>query len=63
MVFCGEDGILVEYLNYKALADGICSLIQDEYLRKQMGANARKNIARFSKDTVMKQWCDLFNSL
>jgi glycosyltransferase involved in cell wall biosynthesis len=59
----GEDGILVEYLNYKALADGICSLIQDEYLRKQMGANARKNIARFSKDTVMKQWCDLFNSL
>lgn len=59
----GEDGILVDFLNTKALADGICLLIQDEHLRKQMGANARKNIARFSKDTVMKQWCDLFNSL
>ena len=56
----GEDGLLVEYLNFQALADGICSLIEDEALRKRLGANARKNIRRFSKEDIMNQWEDLF---
>lgn len=59
----GEDGILVEYLNVQALADGICKLIEDEELRKQYGKSARKNILRFSRDIVMKQWEDLFETL
>ena len=59
----GEDGLLVEYLNSQALADGICRLIEDEHLRKRLGENARKNIQRFSKDSVMKQWEDLFDNL
>ena len=58
-----EDGLLVEYLNPQALADGICRLIEDESLRKRLGANARRNVCRFSKDSVMKQWEDLFNEL
>lgn len=59
----GEDGILVEYLNVQALADGICKLIEDEELRKQYGKSARKNILRFSRDIVMKQWEELFETL
>lgn len=59
----GEDGLVVEYLNSQALAEGICHLIEDEPLRKKMGAQARKNILRYSKDVVMKQWVDLFESL
>jgi glycosyltransferase involved in cell wall biosynthesis len=55
-----EDGILVDYLNIQALADGICRLIEDESLRRQLGANARNNILRFSKDKIMKKWDNLF---
>ena len=59
----GEDGLLVEYLNIEALADGICRLIEDKDLRYRLGFNAVKNIKRFSKEIVMKQWDDLFISL
>lgn len=59
----GEDGLLVEYLNPQALADGICRLIEDEAFRKQLGANARRNIQRFSKENVMRQWTALFDTL
>jgi glycosyltransferase involved in cell wall biosynthesis len=59
----GEDGLLVEYLNPQALADGICRLIEDDVLRKQLGAKARDNIQRFSQSAVMHQWDELFNTL
>ena len=59
----GEDGILVEYLNVQALADGICKLIEDEELRKQYGRAARNNILRFSREKVMHQWEDLFETM
>ncbi len=59
----GNDGLVVEYLNSNALADGLCCLIENEPLRKMMGVNARKNIQRYSKDVVMKQWVDLFELL
>lgn len=59
----GEDGLLVEYLNPQALADGICRLIEDDALRKQLGAKARENIQRFSQENVMKQWTELFDTL
>ena len=58
-----EDGFLVEYLNTDEEAEKICQLIEDPQLRKTMGINARKNIRRYERDTVMKQWTDLFESL
>ena len=59
----GEDGLLVDYLNPQALADGICRLIEDETLRRQLGAKARENVMRFSKETVMQQWETLLQEL
>lgn len=59
----GEDGILVEHLNSKALANNICYLIEHPELRKAMGKKAKENIKRFSRDSVMKQWTELFNQL
>lgn len=59
----GEDGILVEYLNSKALAENICKVIEDEQLRKRLGEKAKQNIQRFSQDAIMKQWTDLFEYL
>jgi len=57
----GEDGLLIDYLNVKALADGICCMIENERLRKKMGRNARVNVQRFSKECIMGQWEDLFH--
>ena len=59
----GEDGLLVEYLNPQALADGLCQLIENEDLRKRLGSNARNNILRFSQDTIMGQWDALFHKI
>ena len=59
----GEDGILVEYLNSKALADNICRLIEDKDLRKAMGNKGRRNVLRFSRETIMPQWVKLFESV
>ena len=59
----GEDGLLVDYLNTQALADTICRVIEDKELRLRLGSNAKKNIARYAKENVMKQWTDLFESL
>lgn len=59
----GEDGFLVDYLNSKALADSICKLIEDEGIRKQMGKNGRKNVLRYSRESIMPQWISLFESV
>lgn len=58
-----KDGYLVENGNVDALADSICKLIENLELRKEFGNNAQKNVLRFSRDNVMHQWVDLFESL
>lgn len=57
------DGILVNYLDTKALAEKICLLIENPSLRKEMGEKGRINVLRFSRETIMNQWVELFNSL
>lgn len=59
----GEDGILVESLNTEALADNICMLIENQTLRKEMGKKGRLNVLRFSCESIMCQWVELFESL
>lgn len=59
----GEDGILVEYLDVQALANGISRLIEDEDIRKRLGGKARTNILRFSEDIIMMKWDKLFHDL
>lgn len=59
----GEDGFLIEYLNTRAMADCICQLIENPELRQSVGAKAKENIIRFSRDNVMSQWTNLFNEL
>lgn len=59
----GEDSILVEHLNTQALAESICQLIEHPEQRKAMGERAKENVKRFSRDSIMQQWTDLFNQL
>ena len=59
----GEDGFIVRYLDSKELADKICFLIENEETRKLMGRKARENIRRYSRETVMRKWTDLFEKV
>lgn len=59
----GEDGFLVSYLDSNALADSICRLIENKEMRHQIGQRGRKNVIRFSREKIMPQWVELFNSI
>ena len=59
----GEDGLLCENGNIEKLADGICRLIEDETLRKEMGKKASISIQRFTVDRIMQQWDQLFKEI
>ena len=52
----GEDGILTEAENVVAIATAVIELIEHEQKRKTMGANARKNIQRFSPEAIYTLW-------
>ena len=58
-----EDGFLIPPGNYQEMAEKINFLIEQKEERKRMGKNARINIQRFSQETVMQKWLDLFNNL
>ena len=47
----------------KKLAEGIIRLIQDDELRKKMGAKAKDRSSLFSQESVMQRWTELFTEL
>lgn len=59
----GVDGILVEPENIEMLANKICYLIENEYIRKQMGQMARIRSERFNIDIIAKEWDNLFRNI
>ena len=56
-----EDGFLVDLENIEKMAEKIKKLIVDEEKRILFGKNAQKNIQRFSKNKIMKDWKKLFS--
>jgi glycosyltransferase involved in cell wall biosynthesis len=59
----GDNGFLVPEGDVNALAGKILCLMDDEELRKRMGAAAKENSKRFSEEVVMEQWEDLFKEV
>lgn len=59
----GKDGLLVDNGNTAKLADAICRLIEDEPLRKAMGAAARQSATRFMEANIMHRWIELFEEI
>lgn len=57
------NGFLVEPNNIDLLAEKICSLIENEELRKRMGINALEKSKQFSIDKIMIQWINLIENL
>ena len=60
----GVDGLLVRPVgDIDGLAKGMCQLIGNVELRKQMGTAARKAVQRYMPDKVMQLWVELFSQL
>ena len=60
----GKTGLLIEELQDKnKLAEGIIKLIEDEPLRRSMGAAARERAKLFNPEAVMTRWKDLFTEV
>lgn len=57
----GVDGFLVNEGDVDALAEKLIKLMNDEALRKKMGAAAYERSERYAEDRIMKQWTDLFD--
>ena len=58
-----EDGFLIDNGNIDAMAQKVCELIENDTLRMALGKKAKENIARYSEETIMGQWKDLFEEL
>lgn len=59
----GENGLLVEKENVEQLAEKLIVLMNDDNLRKKMGANAKENVKRYLPENIVPQWDELFKSL
>lgn len=60
----GKNGLLILPNNIAELAKGICRLIENPYLRRQMGDQAKETIRhKFTEETIMQQWSDLLNTV
>lgn len=59
----GVNGFLVKEGDIEGLASALKRLMQDNALRKAMGAAAFQNAGRWDTDTIMKQWIKLFQEI
>ena len=59
----GEDGILVPEGDIEALAAGMKRLMEDEPLRRRMGAAAFRHSDKYDKERIMSLWDNLFQEL
>ena len=57
------DGFLVSPGDDAVLAERICQLIEDDDLRRKMGAAAQKRATEFSLEKVIPMWTALFEEL
>jgi glycosyltransferase involved in cell wall biosynthesis len=59
----GVDGFIVPPEDEATMAERICQLIEDETLRRKMGASALERAKEFSLGKVIPMWTSLFNEL
>lgn len=58
-----KDGFLVPVGDERMMADRICQLIEDEELRRKMGAAAKETAKQYHTDEIAKRWMNLFSEL
>ena len=60
LVTIGANGYLAKVGDTMTLAQGICSVISNEELRKRFGAESKKRAGDFTLEKTMKKWDNLF---
>lgn len=63
IIIDNQDGFLIKEGDEKDFAKKTISLLKNQKLRKEMGKKAASNIQRYSCDTIMKIWIELFKQL
>lgn len=58
-----QNGYIVPINKEAELADAICKVIEDESLRRKMGAQSRNTSSFFSQEKVLPLWPEFFKSL
>lgn len=58
----GVDGFLIKDRNISIFVQRVCQLIEDDNLRRQMGARGICSSQRYCSDSIMPRWIKLFNS-
>lgn len=59
----GKNGFLVPVGDEKMMAERICTIIEDEQLRKRMGAFAKAKAQDFHLEKIIDRWMQLFREL
>jgi len=59
----GNTGYVVEQGDIWTAADRVCWLIENEDIRKAMGAKARERAKEYAPENIMNKWLELFNTL
>lgn len=59
----GTDGFLIPQRDIQLYADKVCSLIEDDDLRRRMSKAAILSSQRYSPKLIMSQWDELFHEL
>lgn len=59
----GKCGYIVEDGDMEAFADRLCFLMENINVRKAFSAEAMEKAKTFDKETIMRQWTDLFEGL
>jgi glycosyltransferase involved in cell wall biosynthesis len=63
LITSGHDGLVVGMGDVEALADAICTVIEDRSLRDTLGAHAVKTAAGYDMEIIGKRWEGLLASL
>lgn len=64
MITNGKSGFIIDDINdADAMAEKIELLLKNDTLRKEMGAEAEKEMGRYGKEAVVKKWIELFKVL
>ena len=56
----GRNGYITPYKDTNTFATHVCKLIENEKLRCTMGLQAKKDIKRYKRENIMRQWESLF---
>lgn len=63
VIINGENGLLVENYNASVFAEAMNRFVEDEEVYKKCKQNAKQSIARFSMDSIAKDWKEYIEQL